>query len=124
MGKLVQSICKPTTYNGKRIRALRPWSADDLELFRAISRGEFSLNGFRNRDLQALLFPASPKSPQEKRRRSSRVTRLLRMLRAHRLIKKVPSTYRYVLTSRGRDILTAVLTTQRVTLDQLNKAAA
>ncbi len=31
VGKLVQSICKPTNYNGKRIRALRPWSADDLD---------------------------------------------------------------------------------------------
>ena len=46
------------------------------------------------------------------------------MLRAHHLIKRVPSTYRYLLTPRGRDILSAILTTQRVTLEQLNQAAA
>lgn len=124
LGELVRAICTPTTWNGKRIRALRPWSQEDSELFRAVTRGEFSVNGFRNRDLQALLFDDAPNSPKEKHRRNSRVTRLLRMLRAHHLIRKVPSTYRYILTPKGRDIMTAVLTAQRVTLDQLNRAAA
>ena len=124
IGNLVRAICAPTTWNGKRIRALRPWSQDELELFHAVTRGEFTVNGFRNRDLQALLFDAASGSPKESRRRSSRITRQLRMLRAHHLIKKVPSTYRYVLTPKGHDIMAAVLTTQRVTLEQLNRAAA
>lgn len=123
-GELLRSICTPTTWKGKRIRALRPWSQEDVELFRAVSHGEFSINGFRNRDLQALLFKDAPTSPNEKQRRSGRVSRLLRMLRAHRLIKKVPSTYRYVLTTKGAQIMTAVLTAQRITLDQLNRVAA
>ena len=124
LGELVGSICTPTTWKGQRVRALRPWSHEDLELFRAVTRGEFSVNGFRNRDLQALLFDSPANSPEEKRRRSSRVSRLLRMLRAHHLIRKVPSTHRYVLSPKGRDIMAAVLTAQRVTLEQLNKAAA
>jgi hypothetical protein len=110
--------------NGKRVRALRPWAEEDLALFRAVTHGEFSLKGFRNRDPQALLFVGTPSSLQQRRRRSSRVSRLLRMLRAHHLVKRVPSTYRYLLTPPGRDILSAVLTSQRVTLRQLNKAAA
>jgi hypothetical protein len=120
-GDLLRSICKPTTYHGKRIRALRPWAQEDVELFRAICHGEFSVNGFRNRDLQALLFKGTPSSQKEKQRRSGRVSRLLRMLRAHHLIQKVPSTYRYVLTPKGSQIMTAVLTSQRITLDQLNR---
>jgi hypothetical protein len=124
LGDLLRSICTPTTYNGKRIRALRPWVQEDVELFRAVSHGEFSVNGFRNRDLQALLFKGTPSSQKEKQRRSGRVSRLLRMLRAHHLIQKAPSTYRYVLTQKGSQIMTAALTSQRITLDQLNHVAA
>jgi hypothetical protein len=124
LGELVRSICRPVILNAKRVRALRPWAEEDLALFRAVTRGEFSVNGFRNRDLQARLFVGTPPSAKQYRRRSSRVSRLLRMLRAHHLIKRVPSTYRYLLTPRGRDILSAILTTQRVTLEQLNQAAA
>jgi len=123
LGTLLRSICQPTTYKGKRIRALRPWAQEDVELFRAVCHGEFSINGFRNRDLQALLFKTAPNSQQEKHRRSGRVSRLLRMLRAHHLIQKVPSTYRYVLTAKGSQILAAVLSAQRISLEQLNRAA-
>jgi hypothetical protein len=123
IGKLLSSICAPATWNGKRIRALRPWSQEDVKLFQAVCHGEFCVNGFRNRDLQALLFKGTPDSEKEKQRRSGRVSRLLRILRAHHLIQKVPSTYRYVLTPKGSQILAAVLTAQRITLDQLNRVA-
>ncbi len=124
IGDLVSAICKPAMWNGHRVRALRPWEPNDMDLLHAINRGEFSINGFRNRDLQALLFKDLPDSSKEKRRRSSRVSRLLRMLRAHHLIRKVSKCYRYVLTPKGRDIVTAVLTIRKVTVEQLNKIAA
>jgi hypothetical protein len=124
LGELIRDICKPTTYKKKRVRALRPWADPDLALFRAINRAEFCVNGFRNRDLQSLLFNAAPQTPEEQRRRSACISRMLRMLRAHHLIQKVPKTHRYVLTSRGRDIISAVLASQRITLEQLNQLAA
>lgn len=124
LGELIRDICKPTTYRDKRVRALRPWAEPDLALFRAISRGEFCVNGFRNRDLQSLLFDSAPNTPEEQRRRSARVSRLLRMLRAHHLIQKVPRTHRYTITPRGRDVISAVLAAHRITLEQLNKLAA
>lgn len=124
LGEMVSDICRPATLNDKRVRALRPWSEEDTRLFQAVTRGEFAINGFRNRDLQGLLYDGQAQSLQEKRGRGARVTRLLRMLRAHGLIKKVPSTHRYVLTSKGSDILHAILATQRVTLQQLQTAAA
>ena len=100
VAELLHSICTPTTWNGKRVRPLRPWAQEDVELFRAVNRGEFAVNGFRNRDLQALLFKGTTISPKENQRRSGRVSRLLRLLRAYHLIKKVPSTYRYVELNR------------------------
>jgi hypothetical protein len=124
LGDLVRGICQPVLYNDKRVRALRPWSAEDTQLFQIVSRGEFAVNGFRNRDLQAFLFDSTLDSPEEKRRRSAKVSRMLRMLRAHGLIRKVNATHRYTLTPNGRDILTAILATQHITLQQLHRAAA
>lgn len=124
LGTLVASTCRPTQWKGRRIRALRPWDAHDLKLFAAVSRGEFTLNGFRNRDLQPLLYDRASDTPDEKRRRSGHLTRLIRLLRAHHLIKKVNATHRYVLTDLGRDLIPAILQTQRVTLQQLQKAVA
>jgi hypothetical protein len=56
--------------------------------------------------------------------RRAQVTRLLRLLRAHGLIKKLPSTHRYVLTTNGREIVAAIVQTHNVTLEQLRKVAA
>jgi hypothetical protein len=123
LGERIRDISKPTTYRSKRVRPLRPWADPDLALLRAINRGEFALNGFRNRDLQSLLLGDSA-DEAERPRRSAKVSRLLRMLRAHHLIQKVPRTHRYLLTSRGREIITAVLASQQITLQQLNKLAA
>jgi hypothetical protein len=46
------------------------------------------------------------------------------MLRAHRLIQKVPHTHRYVVPQPGREIISAILASQQITLEQLNKLAA
>ena len=121
--ELTVGIQKPAQWSGRKVRGLRPW-ADDKELFTAINHGDFLINGFRNRDLQSLISDRAPDSPEEKRRRSARTSRLLRMLRAHHLIQKVPKTHRYLLTSRGRDVISAILCAQQITLEQLNKLAA
>jgi hypothetical protein len=124
LGTLMAAICRPTHLKDKPVRALRPWDTHDLQLFQAVSRGEFAVNGFRNRDLRALLYDLAPEDQVQKRRRSGHVTRLIRILRAHDLIKKVNATHRYVLTQLGRDLIPAILQTQRVTLQQLQRAVA
>jgi hypothetical protein len=59
---------------------LRQWS-DDKDLFEAGNHGEFLLHGFRNRDLEALLYDA-PAALIE-RGRSAAVSRKLGLVRAH-----------------------------------------
>ena len=123
LGELARGVCQTTTWKRHRVRALRPWSPDDLELMKAVIRGEFHLSGFRNRDLLALL--ETPDSdPKSRRRASARIGRKIRLLRAHGLVRKLGKTHRYVLTSKGNDLIPALLATQRVTLQQLRKAAA
>ena len=124
LSDVVDGLCRPTKLKGKRVRALNPYSEQDAELLQAVNRGEFAINGFRNRDLQGLLFPAGPISSVEKRRRSSAVTRKIRLLRAHGLVKKVPRTHRYHLTEKGRTAVVALLAAQNADVDSLAKLAA
>jgi hypothetical protein len=109
--------------NGKRYRPLNPWSVHDGTLLEAISRGEFTLNGFRNRDLRKLLYPNTDQI-SERRRQSAALTRKLAILRAHGLIGKVSGTHRYILTQNGRRIVTALLAARRADVDQLTRMAA
>ena len=124
MQHLIDPICRTTVCQGRRERALRPWSQDDRLLLQTISGGEFALDGFRNRHLLAALFPETLHSPPEKARAASRVTRKLRLLRAHGIIRKVGTSHRYLLTDDGRAVATAILQYRTVTLDQLQQAAA
>jgi hypothetical protein len=122
---LVDRVCRCVYWQGRSVRALRPWSEDDRLLLKAINRGEFAVNGVRNRDLLSLLFPeASPLPAEQRRRYSARVTRKLRMLRAHGIIRKVQGTHRYVLTKGGQQVVTAILQYQQVSLAQLQRACA
>ncbi|HET6879751.1 MAG TPA: hypothetical protein VFI31_06340 [Pirellulales bacterium] len=70
--------------DGRRVRALNPFSVDDAKLLQAVQRGEFLLNGFRNRDLRPLLFGLAEVSSQEAYRQASAVTRKLRKIFAGR----------------------------------------
>jgi hypothetical protein len=115
-------IQKPTRWGGRRVRGLHPW-AEDKELLTAVNHGDFLINGFRNRDLQKLLYDGEAESPIQRRRRSAAVSRKLRMLRAHGLIRKVPRTHRYHVTDTARAILVAVLTAARTSVNQLNQLA-
>jgi hypothetical protein len=121
--ELVEDLTRPVQWNGQRVRALRPLDAADSALLEAVGRGEFVVNGLRNRDLQRLLFDTAAESPKEAKRRSARVSRQLRMLRAHGVIQKVPKTHRYQITAAGRKAITAILTARQATVAQLTAAA-
>jgi hypothetical protein len=120
--ELTKDLERPTTWNGRPVRGLR-LLGEDNELLLAVSRGEFNLNGFRNRDLQRLLQEGRPANAAEGKRRCAAMSRKLRMLRAHGLIKKVSHTHRYHLTDDGRVAIAAISAAQRATVAQLSKAA-
>jgi hypothetical protein len=102
---------------------VHPLGGEDAQLLAAISNGNFLVNGFRNRDLREALYAKAP-STDPARRHSAAVTRKLRLLRAHGLIKKVPRTHRYLLTDKGRLIVTALQAAKAANPIQLVKIAA
>jgi hypothetical protein len=88
--ELTARIERRTNWNGTWVRALHPFDPGDCALLEAVNRGEFTIHGLRNRDLQRWLYSSPANSKQEARRRSAAVSRKLRLLRAHGLIQKLP----------------------------------
>jgi hypothetical protein len=123
LGKEAQTICQRLCKDGQSYRALNPWSDKDARLLEIVNRGEFAINGFRNRDLRALLFSTKATEPEQKQRASA-ITRKIRLLRAHGLIRKVSGTHRYVVNEKGRRIITALLAARQADVEQLTALAA
>jgi len=123
LGKLLEPLCQPVIDpKGRRTRALNPAAGPDGELLRCLTQGEFLLNGFRNRDLRAKLYPA-PENAHEQRKQAAAITRKLAMLKAHGLIVKIQRTHRYRLSAAGTRITTALLTAFQADVNRLGKVA-
>jgi DNA-binding HxlR family transcriptional regulator len=71
------------------------FDADDEALFQSIVRGEFNISGRQNKSLRRFLPDKS----------SGQISRWLKRLRVHGLIKKVGHTYKYYVTSFGKDVV-------------------
>jgi hypothetical protein len=121
----VAGLSRPANWKGRRVRALNPLGPEDGRLLLAISRGEFTMQGFRNQDLRPLLFnDPAPRTTIEGRRQSAKVTRWLRLLRGHNLISTIAGTHRYRLTKIGRIQTTAILAAQNANTTKLTELAA
>jgi hypothetical protein len=122
--ELISLIERRRRWKGQSVRAIHPFDPDDHALLQAVYRGEFQINGFRNRDLQSLLYSTPPKTKEEQRKRSAAIGRKLRLLRAHGLIRKRSRSHRYDVSRRGRFILNAILLAHRVSVRQITAIAA
>jgi hypothetical protein len=121
--KTVAEICRRKYQKGKSYRAINPWDQEDYHCFEFLSRGQYQINGFRNKDLRAVLYPAI-KDSKHRKLMSSKISRRLRLLRAHGIIRKFGSTHRYQLTLKGRRVVNAVLAASAADTEQLMKMAA
>ena len=90
----------------------------DAALLAVVNRGEYALNGFRNRDVRQTLHGHNGDAVA-RRRQMGRVGRQLALLRAHGLIRKVSRTHRYLVTEKGRRVITALLAARRANTEQL-----
>jgi hypothetical protein len=116
-------VCRAIKRDGQRYRGLNPLGAEDAELLRAVNRGEFAINGFRNRDIRQRLYGSSKDKAQE-RKPMAAVGRKLRLLRGHGLVAKVSKTHRYMVTSKGRRMITALLAARQASTEKLTALAA
>ena len=75
------------------------FSTADLDVFLALTRGEWQISGFRNAALRRVLPDRS----------APHVSRLLKRLHVHGLIKKIGRTYKYYLTQTGQQVVLTAL---------------
>ena len=124
LGQEVAPVCRRAIGRKKqRHRALNPMGDADAALMAAVSRGEYAINGFRNRDVRARFY--APTSDQRKaHQQMTAVGRKLKLLRGHGLIAKVSKTHRYVVTEKGRRIMTALLAARQASTEKLTAMAA
>ena len=123
LGELLEPLCQPViAKNGRRARALNPAAGPDGQLLRCLARGEFLLNGFRNRDLRPHLYQATA-DPKKQRRQAAAMTRQLALLKAHGLIVKVQHTHRYRLSATGKRITTTLSAAYPADVNRLTAAA-
>jgi hypothetical protein len=123
LNQTITPLCRPITRKGRRHRALNFFNPSDAALLAAVNHGDFTLRGMRNRDLRARLYP-NPPAGLTNRQLAARVCRQLSLLRAHGLIARVSKTHRYLVTKKGRTLITAVLAAGQANIEQLTKLAA
>ena len=92
-------VTGPVREGERTYRGFNFLAEPDVELLRTISRGEFTISGFQNKDLRRHL-PGND---------GRRISHLLKRLRTHGLIKKIGHTYKYYLTQLGRRVAATVL---------------
>lgn len=108
---------------GRSVRALEP-TGKDLALLKAIADPRFTIAGFCNKDLRRLLADDDRYIGKTQKQRSGMTTRSLRLLRDHGVIRRLPRSRRYQLTSAGRQLVTALQAALAASTEQLTAIAA
>ncbi len=92
--KRLEKVTSSKTESNRNYKGFNFFNKDDLTILTTIMRGEFNINGFRNKNLQKLLgFTAS------------KISRLIKRLRIHGLIKKAKDSYKYYVTKIGKETI-------------------
>lgn len=97
--KQLDRVTRPVREGERTYRGFNFLCDEDANLLLAITRGEFNISGFQNKDLRRCL-------PDYDGRQLSH---MLKRLRTHGLIKKIGRTYKYYLTRFGRVVSATVL---------------
>ncbi|MCX6233762.1 MAG: MarR family transcriptional regulator [Bacteroidetes bacterium] len=92
--KRLGKITSSKSDNNRNYKGFNFFSDDDLSVLTAIVRGEFNINGFRNKNLQKLLGF-----------KGGKISRLIKRLRVHGLIKKASDSYKYYMTKIGKETI-------------------
>ncbi len=92
-------MAAPAKVKGRSFRGFDLFLDPDYRLFLTLARGEWSISGFRARDLRQHIATLTP----------GRASYLIKRLRTHGLIKKVGHTYKYFFTKLGRRVVVTAL---------------
>jgi hypothetical protein len=107
----LEKITQKVTVQNRNYAGFNFFSKDDEQLLQIIARGEFNISGFRAKHLKNFT-----------QKSSSQISRILKRLHVHGLIKKVRNSYKYYLTTLGKEaILLGEKLISLVLIPQLNQ---
>jgi hypothetical protein len=95
----LDKLPQPVEQEGRRYSGFNLFDPGDENLLCSIVRGEFNISGLQNKNLRRHLPELS----------SGQVSRLLKRLRTHGLVKKVGHTYKYYVTTFGKEVVATAL---------------
>jgi hypothetical protein len=104
--KNLERISKPVEADDRSYKGFNLFNDDDLKLFEVLARGEFNINGLKNKSLRKQLPSMT----------SSTMTRILKRLHVHGIIRKVGKTYKYYVSKLGKAVITAGLTVRNMSI--------
>jgi hypothetical protein len=97
--KALAKMAAPAKVKDRSYRGFDLFLDPDYRLFLTLARGEWSISGFRARDLRRHIPGLT----------TGRASYLIKRLRTHGLIKKVAHTYKYFFTKLGRRVVVTAL---------------
>lgn len=95
----LNQLSQPKADHGRNFKGFNFFDNADLKLLLIIVRGEFFINGFRNKNVRCFYKDKS----------SSQISRMLKRLRLHHVIAKVAGCHKYYLTALGKQLICAAL---------------
>ena len=95
----LKKLTKPAIENNRTYKGFNVFDEKDFNVLNTILRGEFNINGFRNKNIKEHLAENS----------SIKISRILKRLNLHGLIKKVGRSYKYYVTEFGKMVLTTCM---------------
>lgn len=116
----IEKLCDKATSGRRTYTGLNPLSREAEGIFTAIMDGRNHINGFTNASIRKKIFPNAPADDKKIR---NKTTRLLAKLRAHKLIAKIPHSFKYRVTPKGIKLMSAALSVKNKLMPDDMKAA-
>ena len=95
----LEKITNTVNHNNRTYKGFHFFRDADTKVFQALLSGEFNISGFKNKTLCQKIPGLT----------SSQASRLLKRLGVHGLVKKMGHTFKYYLTSLGKEVLVMAL---------------
>jgi hypothetical protein len=110
--EIEKASSKVTGSKNKKVSGFNLLSKETSDIFTCVMSASNFINGLTNESIRKALFG---KTSQDKKIRN-KVTRILAKLRTHKIIKKIPHSFRYSITKFGIKIITGVLQIKKIEL--------
>ena len=116
----IEKLCTGVTSRNRSYSGFNPLSKETEKIFLGIMDGGNHINGFTNASLRKLVFQDANADNIKIR---NKTTRIIAKLRAHKLISKIPHSFKYKVTPKGIKLMSATLSVKNRFIPDAMKSA-